>query len=248
MKSRISIGRNPDNDIVVDSGFNTVSGHHATITRSGDNYVFEDHSTNGSYVNGQKVHNTTITLRHGDNIRLSNNFLLDWRQIDALIFNGQSTERANYATQYQQHSNNYEPDMNAKRAGYVGANYNAGMENNFKEPEKGRRDEPKCLNKFNWGAFMLPGIWGVINNHKWLFIVSFALNSSLKSGDETIITICAIAQLFLMALAGLCGNKWAWEKAGDISATDFDKNQQNWNIWGGTIGLILNVAVYMLVP
>ncbi|MBO7476831.1 MAG: FHA domain-containing protein [Salinivirgaceae bacterium] len=246
MNSKISIGRNPDNDIVVDSNFNTVSGHHATITRSGDNYVFEDHSTNGSYVNGQRVHNTTVILRHGDNVRLSNNFLLDWRQIDARMFNGQQTERVNYATQYQQHSNNYEPEMNTERAGYASANYNVGADNNHKEPEMGRRKEPKCLNKFNWGAFMLPGIWGAFNGCIWLLIWPLILCLLSRTRDFNIITIGVIIYLIERIIASLLGNKWAWEKAENISAADFDQKQHNWNIGGGIAGAILIVLVIIV--
>ncbi len=53
-KSEISIGRLPDNDIVID--YPAVSGHHCKITLVGDNYVIEDlNSTNGVFLNANKT-------------------------------------------------------------------------------------------------------------------------------------------------------------------------------------------------
>ncbi len=51
---RMTIGRHPDNDIVIANG--AVSARHAAITRSGDQAVLEDlGSSNGTFVNGQRV-------------------------------------------------------------------------------------------------------------------------------------------------------------------------------------------------
>ena len=55
------IGRNRDNDIVINVA--EISSHHATLTLMDDNsYLLEDlNSTNGSFVNGKKIKNTTVT-------------------------------------------------------------------------------------------------------------------------------------------------------------------------------------------
>lgn len=51
---RMTIGRHPDNDIVIANG--AVSARHAAITRSGDQAVLEDlGSSNGTFVNGRRV-------------------------------------------------------------------------------------------------------------------------------------------------------------------------------------------------
>lgn len=70
-----TIGRHPDNDIVIDEV--SVSGHHARITVEKNRYLegaveiyFEDlSSTNGSYINGKRssgrqliVNNDTVSL------------------------------------------------------------------------------------------------------------------------------------------------------------------------------------------
>jgi FOG: FHA domain len=55
-KDMTTIGRKPDNDIVIDN--QTVSGHHAQIMQNGDTYTFAIHdlnSLNGTYLNGEKV-------------------------------------------------------------------------------------------------------------------------------------------------------------------------------------------------
>jgi pSer/pThr/pTyr-binding forkhead associated (FHA) protein len=53
-KEEITVGRRPDNDIVIDNP--AVSAHHCKITLSGDSFSVEDlNSSNGVFVNAQKV-------------------------------------------------------------------------------------------------------------------------------------------------------------------------------------------------
>ena len=62
----ITIGRAPDNMIVVDDS--SVSGHHAEIRVAGQNCQLKDiGSTNGTRVNGNPI--TEAQLGHGDRIR-----------------------------------------------------------------------------------------------------------------------------------------------------------------------------------
>jgi hypothetical protein len=61
----VTIGRLPDNTIVIDN--TAVSSRHVRIAREGPQFVVEDlESTNGTFVNGEKV--TKRALRHGDTI------------------------------------------------------------------------------------------------------------------------------------------------------------------------------------
>jgi pSer/pThr/pTyr-binding forkhead associated (FHA) protein len=58
-KELTTIGRKPDNDIVIDN--QAVSGHHAQIKVEGNEVVLEDLSSlNGTYVNSQKVSKTEL--------------------------------------------------------------------------------------------------------------------------------------------------------------------------------------------
>ena len=53
-QDKITIGRNEDNDIQINNM--AVSGNHARITRDQDDYYIEDlNSTNGTFVNGEKI-------------------------------------------------------------------------------------------------------------------------------------------------------------------------------------------------
>ena len=64
---RTTIGRTPDNDVQIDAKF--ISRRHAVARRDGDNTVIEDrNSTNGTYVNGQRVNRRT--LKDGDLVTL----------------------------------------------------------------------------------------------------------------------------------------------------------------------------------
>lgn len=66
-KPRTTIGRLPDNDIQLDDG--TVSSNHAiVVAEAGVFIVIDQHSTNGTYVNGQRCRGES--LRDGDVIQI----------------------------------------------------------------------------------------------------------------------------------------------------------------------------------
>ena len=66
-KDLISVGRAPDNDIVL--SFPQVSAHHAHLTRTETGYIVNDlNSTNGTFVNGKRIESCPV--RDGDCIQL----------------------------------------------------------------------------------------------------------------------------------------------------------------------------------
>ena len=68
----VTIGRLPDNTIQVDNL--SVSGHHARIVAEGTSFVlYDEDSTNGTYVNGQKV--SRAALVNGDTIHVGRHIL-----------------------------------------------------------------------------------------------------------------------------------------------------------------------------
>jgi len=68
----VTIGRLPDNTIVIDSS--AASGHHACAALEGHDFVLEDlASTNGTFVNDTRV--SRHTLRNGDVIRIGDHTL-----------------------------------------------------------------------------------------------------------------------------------------------------------------------------
>jgi pSer/pThr/pTyr-binding forkhead associated (FHA) protein len=66
----ITIGRESDNDVVVDNKL--ASRHHAVIQKIRDAYFLKDHdSTNGTYLNGQMIpRDKYVKLNPGDKITI----------------------------------------------------------------------------------------------------------------------------------------------------------------------------------
>ena len=73
LKASVTLGRLDDNTIVVDNL--AVSGYHARIDKTGDDFILTDlQSTNGTFVNDKKV--TSHKLTHGDNIVVGKHVIL----------------------------------------------------------------------------------------------------------------------------------------------------------------------------
>jgi pSer/pThr/pTyr-binding forkhead associated (FHA) protein len=88
-----TIGRLPDNTIVIDSA--SVSGHHVCVFSADDQYVVEDlQSTNGTFVNGVRV--SRQVLQHGDVVKVGDHELVFDRlaELDAPAPNGAETSAA----------------------------------------------------------------------------------------------------------------------------------------------------------
>lgn len=58
LKGQSVIGKDPTCDIVINDSF--LSSRHATIRQQGGQFVIEDHSTNGTYVNDKRVTRTEL--------------------------------------------------------------------------------------------------------------------------------------------------------------------------------------------
>jgi len=72
-KDTISVGRKPDNDIVVDNP--AISGHHCKIVKLSDGFVVEDlESTNGTFVNEKRI--TKHSLKNNDVIGIAKHALV----------------------------------------------------------------------------------------------------------------------------------------------------------------------------
>jgi pSer/pThr/pTyr-binding forkhead associated (FHA) protein len=91
--AQITIGRNAQSTIVVDAQYNTVSGNHATISYDGVAYILQDHSTNGTYVNGNRIHHASCQIRLGDHITLGTQYVLNMNEVTSLLGGGRATHR-----------------------------------------------------------------------------------------------------------------------------------------------------------
>lgn len=97
---KITIGRDKKCDLVVEDVPTNlrVSGRHATITETVSEdgtrmFILEDHSTNGTFVNSNYVHNGTCNMRQGDSITLGRDYVLEWNQILPFFGGGRQTDR-----------------------------------------------------------------------------------------------------------------------------------------------------------
>jgi len=135
--NQITIGRSEQSSIVVPSQFNLVSRTHATITLDGNVYMLEDHSTNGTYVNGTLIHHASCQICPGDNITLGQQFILNFNDVRALL------------------------ELRGTVIREVNTNINNAIIGT-PNPEAANR-KPECFNKFNWGAFWFTWIWGIAN-------------------------------------------------------------------------------------
>ncbi|MBR4620400.1 MAG: FHA domain-containing protein [Salinivirgaceae bacterium] len=226
----ITIGRASDNNIVIDAGFDDVSEHHATISRTGDNYYFfEDHSSNGSFINNQTIHNQTIIIKHGDKIQLSPTCSIMWQQVDALLDN-EGTKQPN-------NSNESTGNASSQDKKEPVSEQNAATET-FK---------PECVGKFNWGAFWFPGLWGFFNNIWWLLgamIIIDSLDVFIEGPNVAIISV--VIRIVIGLIYGFSGNETVWKQGKVLTkeaAIKFDKKQRRWN----TIGLIVGIPTCLLL-
>lgn len=72
-KDALSVGRKPDNDIVIDNP--AISGHHCKLVKQGSGFFVEDlESTNGTFLNEKRV--KTSGLKHNDVVGLAKHALV----------------------------------------------------------------------------------------------------------------------------------------------------------------------------
>lgn len=96
-KLRVTIGRSSQCSFVIPDAdqHKTVSGEHATIYET-DNvnvYTFEDHSTNGSYINGKFIHNECCEIGLKDHITLGKTYVLPFEDIVKRYFESSRTTK-----------------------------------------------------------------------------------------------------------------------------------------------------------
>ncbi len=90
---------------------------------------------------------------------------------------------------------------------------------------------PPEIRGWNWGAFLLPGLW-IFSNHVWI-------------GLLCMIPVLGLPIQFLL---GARGNVWAWKSRQWQSLQDFKSHQRAWaiaggSVWGSLIGLFVLAAM-----
>ena len=74
-----TIGRRPGKTICYSNP--EVSSDHAEIVENNGSYTLIDHSTNGTLVNGNRVHNASFPINRGDIIMFAGREVLNWNMI-----------------------------------------------------------------------------------------------------------------------------------------------------------------------
>jgi len=109
---------------------------------------------------------------------------------------------------------------------------------------------PADITRWNWGAVLLGGVWGVGNNTyvSLLAYVPLPLEILQLLGynvPSALLGFLLIAQIVMLILLGLRGSRWAWRNREWASVEQFKRIQRYWAI-GGVFVLCLGVAVIAL--
>ena len=221
--AQITIGRNAQSTIIVGAEYNTVSGNHATISYDGQSYILQDHSTNGTYINGSHIHQSSCRINPSDHITLGSQYVLNMHEVCNLLGGGRATQRrvdtpatARVAPQAQ--------PMNQQ------ININIGGTPAKEEKQKPVKiGEPSIVNKWNWGAFLLGWIWAIGNGVWW-----------------GVVGLIPYAGFIVNIILGATGNRSAWEKY-EGSAESFEAKQRTWTKAGVIIFIITLISTIAIV-
>ncbi|MDR2680421.1 MAG: FHA domain-containing protein [Tannerella sp.] len=205
MERKITVGRDPSRDIHVSEAYDGVSRHHANIYYNNGRVIFEDISTNGSYVNNNSVHRTKIEVFPNDVITLGRHFVLPWSMIDkALSLSSQKATELQSPAYSPPYGNNIPPQAPPPPV-QPGYNYGAGT-------------IERELNSWNWGAFFFGWLWGIFNGVYWPLVVLIPY-------------IGWAAALIINIVLGIKGNVWAWKGKYWRDFDHFKKVQKAWAMW-----------------
>lgn len=121
MERVITIGRDINCDIVLSEACIYASQKHATMYMDGEQIMYRDNSTNGTFINNISVHNRTVPVEFGDVIMLAGNYQLDWSKIEEYFPRRQNYDRYSQeevqTPQIPQMPENLSDDGSAIRAG-----------------------------------------------------------------------------------------------------------------------------------
>lgn len=252
-RNRITIGRDSHNDVRIDEQWDTVSNRHGEISYEDGKLTFIDHSSNGTVINGQKIHNTSVGIYPGDTIRLANVFDLEWNVIDRFFpelhrptvtrnvrGENQNTGRRTVQMNTQNSSNGRMTerfDSNSHRQSGHDYKQEISVDNFGQANDYSQSEIDKEIEKWNWGAFFCSWLWGAFNGIYWpLFII-------LIAGIPYVGQVCSLC---LCVYLGLNGSKMAWRTGKYHSFERFKNAQKHWAV-GGIIWFALNILGYIYI-
>ena len=118
MQKKITVGRDASCNIhVKNDTAGRVSRHHATLYIDGQRIILDDHSTNGTKVNGKLFHHSRGEIREGDDILLGNSARLSWNEINRFIPKQNEFSKYRPTIPKQNEFDNYQPTIASKQNG-----------------------------------------------------------------------------------------------------------------------------------
>lgn len=97
---------------------------------------------------------------------------------------------------------------------------------------------PEDLKRFNWGAFLMNWIWGIMHG-KYITLLYFVA-----------CLIPVIGPIGISIWFGFSGNKWAWQSRNWASIEEFNQCQRNWvKLWIilFVLGLIFAIKAFLVL-
>lgn len=244
MNNKVTIGRAPECDLVVDQSYGRVSNEHATLEIQDGQLIFKDHSSNGTMINGRLIHQSSIAIQNGDKIMLADAYELSWAIILRLFpslqrkterFDGSQIESGERKTEMFNPADiesSHGDSTNGTRHHTISENETVGQLNDYTQLEV---DE--YLERFNLGAFLSTWVWSLCNRIYWpLIIIPISLIPYLGQ----------IVSLFLCSYMGIKGNALAWNRSTE-SFGKFVSSQKKWIGIGVFLFLIFAVVQFISI-
>lgn len=243
-KTIITIGRDPRCDIRVDGRWDTVSNEHADIELRGGVLQFYDHSSNGTLINGQRLHNGNVAVYPGDRILLAGSYELPWTEITRFfphvarptverpVVGGEAFRKTVQKTQPLGQPAPPPPRGGRKTDQYVpqpGGGVPPATPPQPAAPRPASYSQAEidaATRRWNWGAFFCTWIWAVCHRTYWPLFILLAMFIPYVG------QVCSLA---LMVYLGLNGSRIAWTCG---KYRDFDQYRRAQRVWA-IVGLVV---------
>lgn len=256
---RITIGRNEACDFRVPQSYETVSNMHADIEEHNGRLFFEDHSSNGSIVNGRRIKHEKMEIQYGDDIKLSSSYTLLWHDILQFfpnIIGNSSAQQGNYVSRpTTMHNTPVNPlqDSGAYRRDYQAA-YVGGQNDSQEQNFQNQVDIARARSGWNWGAFLLGWIWGVGHSCWWPLLLQLGLG--FICGILIIVaplvgtltySLVGTLSFALSVYLGVKGNTIGWDNGCYENIEHFRKKEKNWTIAGFVVWGIYALGILLIL-
>lgn len=246
---RVSIGRAPECSLNIPESFSKVSNEHADIHLCDGVLTFFDHSSNGTIINGQKLHHSSRVIKRGDTILLAGSYELKWTEIERLFpslhraterFDGSQVDVGGRKTEMfdgsQLDTNGRETErFDGANVGYAEGRKTESISSINGTDVRGQLNEftqaeiEEITEKWDMGAFLSSWVWALANRIYWPLII-IPISLVPYAGQ--------VASLFLCTYLGLNGYRLAWSKCTNHNFKTFASSQKKWV----GIGAILFIA------